>query len=186
MAAAVVYSMLCGNAAATVNAGINAAQESVTTVIAIAGIMCLWSGIMKIADKAGIPALLSKLLSPVLHRLFPRLGANSPAMRAITMNITANMLGMGNAATPPGLQAMEELDKQNEIPETASDEMCIFTVLNTASFQLIPTTIISLRAAAGSVNPSEIILPVWITSALSLTAAVTAAKLILSAGRRKC
>jgi len=169
----------------TVNAGINAAQNTVTTTLAFAGIMCMWSGIMKIADKSGMTDIIGKILSPVTGLLFPKLKGESSAMRYITMNITANMLGMGNAATPLGLSAMRELDVLNGRKSFASEEMCVFAVLNTASFQLIPATIMALRMAAGSQNPSEIVLPIWIVSLFSLFCAVTAVRIMLRAGRRK-
>lgn len=174
-----VTSIFTGRLESTVNAGITAAQNSVTTVLSFAGIMCMWSGIMKIADKSGITDIIGKILSPITKLLFPRLKRTDEAMRQITMNITANLLGMGNAATPLGLSAMRSLDTLNKKSRYASDEMCIFAVLNTASFQLIPTTIMALRTASGSANPSEIIFPIWIVSLMSLLCAVIAVKIML-------
>lgn len=177
MLLSLIVGALNGKAADTVNAGITAAQGSVTATLAFAGTMCMWSGIMKIADVSGICSVICKILTPVIKLLFPAIAPNSTASRKITMNITANLLGMGNAATPLGIEAMKELEKTNKSPLYASDEMCTFAVLNTASFQLIPTTIIALRAAAGAQNPSDATVPIWIVSALSLVSAVTAVKL---------
>lgn len=172
-----VIGAMNGQLDATVHAGLGAAKDSVQTVLSFAGIMCLWSGIMKIADEGGVSAFIGRLLSPVTKLLFPKLKQGGRAMRAITMNMTANLLGLGNAATPLGLSAMHELDEINEGRKHASDEMCTFVVLNTASFQLIPTTLISLRVAAESQNPFEIMLPIWIASACSVSAAVFFVKL---------
>lgn len=182
----IVYSFFCGNAPQTVNAGITAASDCITSTLALAGMICMWSGIMKIAEQSGMSAVISRLLTPVTRRLFPRLNSDSAAVTNITMNITANLLGMGNAATPLGLKAMECLDRENGGSEYASDEMCIFTVLNTASFQLVPTTVISLRAAAGSQNPYEIILPIWLVSLFSLTAALISVKIMLKIKGGQC
>lgn len=185
MLVSLICAVVTGRVESTVNAGITAAQSSVTSTLAFAGIMCMWSGIMKIADKSGMTDIIGRILYPVTRFLFPRLKRGSDAMRSITMNITANLLGMGNAATPLGLSAMRELDKLNGGGKYASDEMCVFAVINTASFQLIPTTIMALRTAAGSKNPSEIIVPVWIVSLMSLLCAVIAVKVMLGADRRR-
>ncbi|MCX7714923.1 MAG: nucleoside recognition protein [Clostridia bacterium] len=173
-----VVGALNGRLEYTVNEGINAAKNSITVVLSFAGIMCMWSGIMKIADDGGISSFIGKLLSPITHFLFPRLKKTGPAMRTIIMNITANLLGMGNAATPLGLKAMGELDKLSANREYATDEMCTFVVLNTASFQLIPTTIIALRAAAGSEKPFEIIVPIWLASGFAILCALVSVKLL--------
>ncbi|MGN0149455.1 MAG: nucleoside recognition domain-containing protein [Clostridia bacterium] len=160
----------------TVNAAFAGAQASVETVLSFAGVMCFWTGMLKLAEKSGISEKIEKLLSPVVRRLFKK--TDSEARKYISMNITANMLGMGNAATPMGIKAMSALDKHNKNPLYPSDDMCMFVVLNTTSFQLIPTTIIALRSAANSQNPFSVILPIWITSAVSIIAAVTAVKIM--------
>ena len=181
--ALIIISLVCGAFGGcldeTLAAGLAAAEDSVRVVLSFAGMMCFWSGILKIAEHGGASGKLERLLRPVLSRLFPKLKKGGAALCKITENITANLLGMGNAATPAGIAAMAELDKENPTPETPSDEMCIFTILNTSSVQLIPATIISLRAAAGAENPSAIIIPVWICSAISLAAAMAAMKVIL-------
>lgn len=160
----------------TVAAAFDGAQSSIEVILSFAGIMCFWTGILKIAEKSGVSEKIQKLLNPIIKRLFPN--ADGEAKRYIGMNITANLLGMGNAATPMGIKAMTALDKANKNPLYPSDDMCMLVVLNTTSFQIIPTTIISLRAAAGSTNPASVILPIWITSAVSIIAAVTAVKVM--------
>lgn len=172
-----IVSAINGNVSAVTAASINGAKEAVTTMINLLGIMCFWTGLSKIAEKSRLTALFETAMRPLTHLLFPKLPKNSPAMSAISMNMTANLLGMGNAATPLGLKAMEELSKLNKFRNTASDEMCTFAVINTASIQLIPSTIISLRQMYGSSNPGEIIAPVWICSVLALFAGVLSSKI---------
>ena len=163
----------------TVAAGMEGAKGSVEAVLSFAGVMCLWSGLIKMADAGGVTAVLEKLLRPVTGFLFPRLSKNCEALQKITVNMTANLLGMGNAATPAGIAAMGALDKLNPNPKYASDEMCMFVVLNTASIQLVPSTILALRMAAGSADPFGIIVPVWIASFTALFAAVLFMKLVI-------
>lgn len=151
--------------------------NAVTLVISITGMMCVWTGLMKIADKGGLTLLLSKALSPVMSRLFPDCKKGGPAVKAMCMNITANLLGLGNAATPLGIVAMKELKKQNPT-QTANNSMVLFVVLNTASIQLIPTFMATLRAQYGSAAPFDILPAVWVTSVCSLCVAVAAAKLM--------
>jgi len=148
----------------TVQAGVGAASGAIGVVLGLAGIMCLWTGIMKIAERSGMVSALCRIAKPVARVLFPDIPPESPAMNAIMLNITANLLGMGNAATPMGLNAMAEMHKLNRGSPRASNAMCMFVVLNTASIQLIPSTIIAIRGGAQSVNPFEVILPIWITS----------------------
>lgn len=174
-----------GTLDATVAAGMDGAKTAVETVLGFAGAMCLWTGLMRLADAGGLSGILKKLLRPLTQFLFPRLPAQSAAMEKITMNMTANLLGMGNAATPAGMAAMAELDKLNPQPVYASDDMCMFVVVNTASLQLVPTTIIAMRAAAGSAEPFAIIIPVWICSVIALLSAVLCMKLIIFTGNRR-
>ncbi|MBQ7717873.1 MAG: nucleoside recognition protein [Clostridia bacterium] len=177
MIISVVVSFFTGKFEAVSVAAIEGAGDGVKLCLELCGVMCFWTGIMEIAEKGGIVKRISKLLSPLTRLLFPKIPQNSRAMSAIVMNMTANILGMANAATPLGLKAMQELKELNKNKDSASDEMCMFVVINTASIQLIPATLIALRAAAGSAAPTEIILPVWITSAASVLVGVTAAKI---------
>ncbi len=175
----VIVSIICaavfGNTGDLSTALLNSGESSIELLLKMAGIMCLWSGIMKIAETSGFTTLIAKIFSPLLRPLFPHLDKNSPAFKSITMNISANLLGLGNAATPFGLKAMEHLHTLNNRSDTASNEMIIFVVMNTASLQLLPTTIATLRQAFGSTAPFEIIVPVWVSSACALTMALTLA-----------
>lgn len=175
----VIISILCaallGNTNELSTALLDSGASSIELLLKMAGIMCLWSGIMKIAEESGFTAVIAKFFSPLLRPLFTNLKKDSPAFRSITMNISANILGLGNAATPFGLKAMEQLHTLNNKNDTASNEMVIFVVMNTASLQLLPTTVATLRQSYGSIAPFEIIVPVWISSACALTAALTIA-----------
>ncbi|MBQ2670826.1 MAG: spore maturation protein [Clostridia bacterium] len=164
-----------GNMEVTINAAFDGAKAAGDTILALAGVMCFWTGIMKIAEKSGLSDKIEKLLRPLITFLFPN--SSNEAKKFISMNMSANLLGMGNAATPMGIKAMQTLDKENPRPEYASDDMCMLVVLNTTSLQLIPTTIIALRTAANSANPFSVILPIWISSLTAVVAAVTVAKL---------
>lgn len=176
MALALVTSLLTGKAAAVMDACMQGAADAVTTVLSLAGVLCFWTGFFEIAAAAGALKLLGRLLRPVLRLLFPDVPASSEAATAILSNMTANLLGMGNAATPFGLRAMAALDKLNGHRRTASNAMCMFAVLNTASLQLIPSTILALRS--GGEKPYEIVVPIWICSFLTLACGVLACKLL--------
>lgn len=181
----IITSFFTDNVSATANAALEGAKASVEIVLSFAGIMCMWSGFLKLADEGGASFVLCKIIRPFTKLLFPRLKKDSKALKNISTNISANLLGVGNAATPAGISAMEELDKINEIPLYASDEMSIFTVMNTASIQLIPTTVIAIRASLSSINPASIIIPVWISSVCSLISAVMLMKLILFVRKKR-
>ena len=172
-----VVAIFTGQVDNTAKAAMEGAGSAVETCIGLLGVMCLWTGIAKVAENSGLTEVFAKLLRPITKIMFPKLKSDSAALRAIVMNMVANLLGMGNAATPLGIRAMHELDKINTCKDTASDEMCMFVVVNTASIQLIPATVIALRQVYGSQNPSEIVVPVWICSICAVTVGVTAAKL---------
>jgi len=153
-------------------------QRSVELLISLVGIMAFWSGVMRICEKSGIVDIFSKFLSLPLRFIFPGLYERSkPAFFNIIMNITSNMLGLSNAATPFGLKAMEELQRINPKKDTASDYMVTFLIINSASLQIIPTTLISLRASLGSKEPYDIITPIIITSSVSIIIALLLDKL---------
>jgi len=167
------------NLSAVTNDGIiRYAKTAVELAIALIGIMALWLGIMKVAEEAGLVSRLARVLRPVTTRLFPDVPPDHPAMGAMIMNISANMLGLSNAATPLGLKAMEELNKLNKKAGTATDAMCTFLVINTSNVQLIPATVIAIRAAAGSANPTEILGPVLLATAISLVVGISTVKLL--------
>lgn len=172
----VVFALLTGRTQELTTAALNECSNAVGLCVKLLGITCLWSGIMKITDRSGLAEKISRLLSPLLRRLFPGISEGSAASKAISMNITANLLGLGNAATPLGLQAMEELQKENHSQDTASNHMITFLVLNTASLQLIPTTAAALRLSYGSRSPMEILPAVWLTSSAALVMGLLAVK----------
>jgi len=140
--------------------------------------MALWLGLLKIAEKAGLVEKLARLARPVFRPLFRDVPDGHPAISAMLLNIAANALGLGNAATPLGLKAMEELEKLNPTPGTATNAQVLFLAINTASIQLVPTTVIALRVAAHSANPFGIQLPTLASTACALTVAIVAAKLL--------
>lgn len=152
------------------------AKVAVELAIGLVGIMALWLGLMKIAEQAGLVARLALILRPLTTRIFPDVPADHPAMGAMIMNISANMLGVANAATPLGLKAMEELNKLSKKAGTATDAMCTFLVINTSSVQLIPATVIALRSAAGSNNPTEILGPVILATTVNTIVGVITVK----------
>ncbi len=157
---------------------IGSAKTAVTISIGLIGIMALWLGIMKIAEQAGLIKALAAALKPITTRLFPDVPAEHPAMGAMIMNISANMLGLSNAATPLGLKAMEELNKLNKKVGTATDAMCTFLVINTSNVQIIPATVIAVRAAAGSSNPTEILGPAVLATTISTIMGIVVVKLL--------
>ena len=176
--AAVVLGGINGKIEDVTRSAIEAAGNSVTIAIGLVGVMALWLGIMKIAEESGLVQVLAKLIAPVLRRLFPDVPPDHPAMGSMLLNIAANTLGLSNAATPLGLKAMEDLETLNPHPGVATDAMCIFLTINTAGVQLIPASMISLMASAGSKDPTAIIGTTFAATAISLVAGVAAAKLM--------
>ena len=174
----VVSAAFGGNMEALSAAALSGCGEAVTLVISLTGMLCLWCGLMKIAQQCRLTEAVARLFRPLTRLLFPELPAGSPALQAICMNLSANLLGLGNAATPLGLAAMQELQKLNRRKDTASNAMVTFVVLNTASLQLIPTTCAVLRQQAGSAAPMEILPAVWLSSVASAAAALTLARLL--------
>ena len=165
------------------DAVLSGAGDAVELVISLLGMMCLWTGLMKIADAGGITRILSRVFAPVMRRLFPDYEPESPAVRAICMNVTANLLGLGNAATPMGIAAMKEMAKRNPIPGTANNSMAMFVVINTASIQLLPTMMGVQRARYGSATPFDVVPAVLVTSFAALLVGIVMAKIL--EGRRE-
>ncbi len=161
------------------------AGKAVELCIGLLGIMCLWTGLMKVMEKSGLIRLLARFASPVMGLLFPKLSGNKKAQGAIVMNLAANFMGLGNAATPLGIRAMEELQRANAGSDTASDSMCMFLVLNTSAIQLIPATVIAIRMDAGSAAPSEIMACVWFASACAMLAGIAAVRVLSRFGRKR-
>lgn len=174
-----VLSILCGLATGrgdlVAAAAVEGAQSAVELCVSIAGMLCLWTGVMEIMRRSGLAEGLSRLLRPVLSVLFPQVSGDRGVMDSISANVSANLLGLGNAATPLGIEAVRRMERKS--PGTASDAMCMLVVCNTASIQLIPTTVASVRAAAGSLSPFDILPAVWLASALSVGVGIAACKL---------
>ena len=156
----------------------DSAKTSVDLAFGLIGIMALWLGLMKIAEESGLIAIFARAVRPIMIRLFPEIPEEHPAMGAMLMNIAANMLGLGNAATPLGLKAMQELQKLNKFKDTATNAMATFLAINTSSVTLIPATVIGIMAAAGSTNPAAIIGPAIVATTISTTVAIIMAKLL--------
>lgn len=155
--AGVVVAGLSGRIDVVTDAAMTSAKLGVETVIALAGIMIFWLGIARVAQEAGLIQALGRVLQPLIRFIFPSVPRDHPAMGSMLMNVSANMLGLGQAATPFGLKAMQDLQDLNADKETASDAMVTFLVLNTAGVTLVPATVVALRATAGSTNPTEIV-----------------------------
>lgn len=183
----VLFGALNGRLPQVSIAALEACGGAVELTLTLMGSMCLWSGLMKIADRAGVTDRVGHGFRPLIRWLFPGLDSRSPAAKAITMNLSANLLGLGNAATPLGIAAMKELQALNRDPMTASNYMAVFVVLNTASMQLIPTTTAMLRQQAGSQTPLDILPAVWVASLASVLSGILMCKLLerFTPGRRR-
>lgn len=177
-----VFGIINGRISEVTRAAVDSAGKAIELAIALLGIMCLWTGLMAIVEKSGGIRLISGLFRPFLKILFPGIPKNHPAIGAIVMNLSANFLGLGNAATPLGLKAMNELQKLNPEKSRATNAMCMFLVLNTAAVQLIPSTVIAIRTDAGSVNPAEIITAVWIASVCATITGIVFVKIFAGTG----
>lgn len=184
MAFSVVFAFASGRGAEIVTMLNSSVKSGAEMFLTLAPLMCFWSGIMECAEKCRITNVIARLLRPLLSFLFPDIKNDSDAINKISLNMSANILGMGNASTPLGLQAMKRLDELNPNPNEASGAMCMFVVINTASIQLIPSTVISLRAQAGSASPSDILLPVLITTLSAFTVGTAAAKICAGSARK--
>lgn len=182
--AAFVYALFSGNLDALSSGVTDAAGSAVELLISVSGMLILWSGFMRIAKDCGLIEKLSRLFAPVLKKLYPDVAPESDAFRYISMNISANLLGLGNAATPLGLNAMREL-KKHSIGDTATDSMVTFVLMNTASIQLIPTTVAALRKSCGAAQPFDILPCVWITSVTALTVGLLLSRLLMRRGTWK-
>jgi spore maturation protein A len=178
MAIALVVASINGTAAGVTKGAVDSAKTAVEIALGLIGVMTLWLGIMRIAEKAGLISALGRMLRPFSRLLFPEIPPDHPAIGAMILNIAANMLGLSNAATPMGIKAMEELQQLNPQKETASNAMVTFMTLNTGGLQLIPATIIAVLAASGAKDPTAIISTTIIASGCGTIAAVTTSKLL--------
>lgn len=180
-ALALVFGLVNGRMAEVSAAAMEGAQTAVVLCVSMAGALCLWSGVMTLMERSGLAGGLSALLRPVLRRLLPCASRDSETLAALSANVSANLLGLGNAATPPGIRAAGRMAAGCD--GTASDELCRLVVLNTASIQLLPTTVAAVRSANGCTAPFDILPAVWLSSLLSVTAGLLAGRILQSLWR---
>lgn len=178
-----LFGLLTGNLDAVAAAALEGADSAVRLGVSMAGVLCLWSGVMEVMNACGLSAALARVFRPLLRRLLPEACGDGETLAAVSANVSANLLGLGNAATPLGIQAARRMARG--CSGAASDELCKLVVLNTASIQLVPATIASLRAAMGSAAPFDILPAVWLSSVLSVSAGLAAAGLLSLRGRRR-
>ncbi len=174
----IIYAIFTGRVEQINSSIFESTSTAVEVAITFFGTITLWSGIMKIAQKTTLIEGLTKLLSPVIRILFPKIEKNDPVYKEISMNMVANILGLGNAATPLGIKAMKTMQKNNTNKSVLTDEMAMFIVINTASIQLIPTTVIAIRESLKSQNSTMIIVPVWIATISAAITGIIMAKIL--------
>lgn len=174
-----IYALFTGKVNEVNNGIFASVSDAVQLSITFLGTICLWNGIMEIVKRTTLMEKLTKLLNPIIKLLFPELKNNPKAKSEISMNIIANVLGLGNAATPLGLKAMKTMQKENSKKDTLSNSMAMFIVLNTASLQLIPTNVIAIRTSLESGNPTQIILPVWGATIVAAIVGIIATKIVI-------
>lgn len=175
----IIFAIITGNVDKLNSAILNSGSDAVSIIITFLGTMCLWNGIMKIMQETTIINKINNLLYPIMKILFPKIKKGDKAYNEIAMNISANILGLGNAATPLGLKAMESLQEKNKTKDILSDEMATFIILNTASIQIIPTTIIAIRSSLGAQNPTDIIVPIWIATIIADVTGILITKIFI-------
>ena len=173
------YAIFSGNLQSLNTSIFDSVESAVNLSITMLGTICLWSGIINIANHTKIIQIINKLLKPVIKFLFPEIKYNQKAQNEISMNMVANILGLGNAATPLGIKAMKTMQKDNEKKDTLSNPMMMFIVINTASIQLIPTNVIAIRTSLNSQNPTSIIIPVWIATIIAAIVGIAFTKLLI-------
>lgn len=178
------YAIFSGNLEQLNNSIFESTADAVNLCINLLGTICLWNGIMQVASKTTILQKLTRFLKPVIRFLFPEIQGNSIVYQEIAMNMVANILGLGNAATPLGLKAMKSMQKENPQKDTLTNSMATFIILNTASIQIIPTTVIAIRSSLGSENPTSIVFPVWIATVCAAVAGITATKLFIKFSKK--
>lgn len=173
-----VYSIYSGNLSNINTSIFTSAEQTIELCLTMFGSLCLWNGIMKIAIKTSLTTQLTKLLKPIIAFIFPEIKNNDKINKEISMNIVANILGLGNAATPLGLKAMDSMQKINIDKTKLNNSMAMFILINTASLQIIPTTVIAIRSSLNSENPTKIVFAVWVATIAAFTTAITAGKLL--------
>ena len=173
MALSLLFAGLNGTAAAVGAAAAEGTSAAITLGLGLLGGIMFWSGLMEVMERAGLTAALSRMLRPILYRLFPSCSRDGELARELSLNVSANLLGLGNAATPAGVRAAVRL-REHAPDNDASDELCRLVVMNTASIQLLPTTVAAVRGALGAANAFDILPAVWITSLFSVTVGLLA------------
>ena len=179
-----ISAIMTGRVAELSQSVITGAEDAVSLLLRLVSMLCLWGGVMEIGEQAGLTAMFSRLMYPAVSLIFPKLRKEKYVLEAISMNITANILGLGNAATPLGLEAMRRLQSVNNNTAFASDEMVVFVVMNTAAMHIIPTTVATLRGQYGSSDPMEIMPAAFLTSFCALATAVAVAKIGNKMGKK--
>ncbi|MDD2627391.1 MAG: nucleoside recognition domain-containing protein [Clostridia bacterium] len=174
----IIVAIACGTSETITSIIMESSIEATGNVIKLIGMTCFWSGIFNVLEKTSIIQKISTVLTKILHKLFKNEKPSKEALNNISLNVACDMLGVGNAATVYGLKAMEELQKENTTKEKATDNMATFMVLNSASIQIIPTSMITLRAMYNSKNPVEIVPYVWVVSVVALVAGLIACKIL--------
>lgn len=173
-----IYAIYTGNISNINTSIFSSAEQTVNLCITFIGTICLWNGIMNIAIKTSLINKLTKFLNPLISFIFPEIKNDKEISKQISMNMVANILGLGNASTPLGLKAMDSMQKENKDKTKLNNSMAMFILVNTASLQIIPTTVIAIRSSLGSTNPSRIILAVWIATITAFTTAIIAGKIL--------
>ena len=174
-----IYSLISGKVSEVNNGIFESLNDAVELSITFLGTICLWNGIMQIAKETTLINKMTKFLKPAINFLFPDLKKNEEAKQEISMNMIANILGLGNAATPLGLKAMKTMQKENKKKDTLSNSMMMFIVINTASLQLIPTNVIAIRTSLNSENPTSILIPVWIATVVAAIVGIIFTKILI-------
>ena len=177
------YGIFSGNLENLNSSVFNSVNDAINLTISLLGTMCLWCGIMQIANKTSVIDKLTKILKPLIRIIFPKI--NTKIEKEISMNMIANILGLGNAATPLGLKAMKSMQEENPKKEILSDSMLMFIIINTASIQIIPTTVIAIRNSMGSSNPTAIVVPIWIASVITATAGIIITKIFIKLNKKE-
>lgn len=175
----IIYAIFSSNLENLNNSIFESTENTISVTMTLLGSMCLWSGLMKIASNLSLIEKFSKLLNPIINFLFPDLKKFPKIKKEISMNMIANILGLGNAATPLGLKAMESMQKENKRKDTLSNSMMMFVLINTASIQLIPTTVLAIRKSLGSEDSTGIIVPVWFATICAAIAGIIIVKLLI-------
>ena len=177
------YAIFSGNLENLNSSVFDSVNDAINLTISLLGTMCLWCGIMQIANKTSVIDKLTKILKPLIRIIFPKISTKTE--KDISMNMIANILGLGNAATPLGLKAMKSMQEENPKKEILSDSMAMFIIINTASIQIIPTTVIAIRSSMGSSNPTAIVVPIWIASVITATAGIVITKIFIKLDKKE-